>query len=79
MVRVRFFAALREAAGEAVTQAAPDRLGAILDALAARYGPAFSAILPAASAMVDGRRISDRAELVPDGAELVLLPPFAGG
>ena len=79
MVRIRLFAALREAAGvpEVVTAAAP--LQAILDELSDRFGDRFAAVLGYSSVLVDGERWRDPAAAVPDGAELALLPPFSGG
>jgi molybdopterin synthase sulfur carrier subunit len=79
MVRVRLFAALREAAGtsEVTVEAGP--LGEILDALAAKFGTRFAGVAGYASVLVDGERLRDRDTVVPDGAELALLPPFSGG
>lgn len=79
MVRVRMFAALREAAGTAETEIEPGRLGEICAVLRSRYGPGFAGILGFATIMVDGHRVADPAAAVADGAELALLPPFAGG
>ncbi len=79
MVRVRLFAALREAAGvgEVSVPAAP--LGTILDELRGRFGERFAAVLGHASVLVDGERWDDPAAVPPDGAEVALLPPFSGG
>ncbi|HYY78950.1 MAG TPA: MoaD/ThiS family protein [Actinomycetes bacterium] len=79
MVRVRMFAALREAAGVPEVAVPPGRLGAVLDGLRERYGQRFAATLGYASVLVDGERCSDPDAVVPDGAELALLPPFSGG
>jgi sulfur-carrier protein len=79
MVRIRMFAALREAAGVAEVEVAPGPLGAILEGLQDRFGERFGAILGYASVLVDGERWTDRTATVPDGAELALLPPFSGG
>jgi sulfur-carrier protein len=79
MVRVRLFAALREAAGVAEVEAPAGPLDAILDALGDRFGDHFAAVLGYSSVLVDGERWHDRAAPVPDGAELALLPPFSGG
>jgi molybdopterin synthase sulfur carrier subunit len=79
MVRVRMFAALREAAGVAEVQVAPGPLGAILDGLQDRFGQRFGDVLGYASVLVNGERWGDLAAPVPDGAELALLPPFSGG
>jgi molybdopterin synthase sulfur carrier subunit len=79
MVRVRLFAALREAAGVAELEAPSGPLDAILDALGDRFGDHFATVLGYSSVLVDGERWHDRAAPVPDGAELALLPPFSGG
>ena len=79
MVRVRMFAALREAAGEPEAEVPPASLDAILAGLADRYGQRFAAVLGYSSVLVDGERWRDPAAAVPDGAELALLPPFSGG
>jgi molybdopterin synthase sulfur carrier subunit len=79
MVRVRLFAALREAAGTSELTVEPGRLGEILDGLSAKFGTRFANVLGYASVLVDGERLRDRDTEVPDGAELALLPPFSGG
>lgn len=79
-VRVRLFAALREAAGEAETTAEPAAVAQILAELGDRYGESFCQRLRLATVLVDGTQVrhdSDRP--VPAGAELVLLPPVSGG
>ena len=75
MVRIRLFAALREAAGVAEVEAPAAPLQAILEEL----GDRFVAVLGYSSVLVDGERWRDPAAPVPDGAELALLPPFSGG
>jgi molybdopterin synthase sulfur carrier subunit len=79
MVRIRLFAALREAAGVAEVEAPPAPLQAILDELGDRFGDRFAAVLGYSSVLVDGERWRDPSTPVPDGAELALLPPFSGG
>jgi len=79
VVRVRLFAALREAAGVSEVTEPPGRLGDILERLRDRYGERFSAVLATASVLVDGGRCGDPATEVADGAEISLLPPFSGG
>ncbi len=79
-VRVRCFAALREAAGTSETTAQPGPLADVLAELQQRYGPAFAERLAASSVLVDGDVVDhdDRA-WVDEGAEVALLPPFSGG
>lgn len=79
MVRVRLFAALREAAGASEVTEPPGRLGDILSSLEERFGERFSTVLATASVLVDGGRVGDRDAQVADGAEIALLPPFSGG
>jgi molybdopterin converting factor small subunit len=79
MVRIRLFAALREAAGVSEVAAPAAPLQAILDELGDRFGDRFVAVLGYSSVLVDGERWRDPAAAVPDGAELALLPPFSGG
>jgi molybdopterin converting factor small subunit len=79
MVRVRLFAALREAAGVAEVEVAPGPLDAVLAELCGRFGERFAAVLGYSSVLVDGERRGDPAAPVADGAELALLPPYSGG
>ena len=79
-VRVRLFAALREAAGtdEEQVEAAP--LPALLDDLCARHGALFAQRLSVSTVLVDGTATPRTAAVdVPDGAEIALLPPVSGG
>lgn len=79
-VRIRMFAALREAAGQTETAAEAAPLPALLDGLRARYGPRFTATLAHCSVLIDGDPTPQDADVaVPDGAEVALLPPFSGG
>lgn len=79
MVKIRMFAALREAAGTAEVELPPGTLGELLDTLRGRYGERFAAVLGYSSVLVDTERRDDPALPVPDGAEVALLPPFSGG
>ncbi|HSJ46402.1 MAG TPA: MoaD/ThiS family protein [Euzebyales bacterium] len=79
-VTVRLFAALRDAAGTAQVEVAPDTVPAIVADLCDRFGEPFATRVTVASGMLDGRRVAlDEANLAADGAELALLPPFSGG
>jgi sulfur-carrier protein len=79
-VRVRMFAALREAAGTEETTAFPGPLPVILDDLCGRYGERFARRLAVASVLVDGTAVARGARVeVPDEAEVALLPPVSGG
>lgn len=80
-MRIRYFAGAAEAAGVAeetvdaqfdVTVAElVDQLGADRDRLAK--------VLAVSTLLVDGHPAHERSELVPAGASVDVLPPFAGG
>ena len=79
-VRVRLFAALRDAAGtaEEFVEAAP--LPVLLESLCQRHGPTFRERLAVSSVLIDGSTTPAHAAVdVPDGAEVALLPPVSGG
>lgn len=79
-MRVRMFAALREAAGTGEIRVEAATLAELLDLLRARYGPTFAARLALASVLVDGNPVARDAEVDLAGAEEVaLLPPVSGG
>ncbi len=79
-VVVRYFAGARAAAG--VTEERV-RAGATLDALATelvdRHGERLAPVLKVASFLVDGTAWHDRRAVIPAGATVDVLPPFAGG
>jgi molybdopterin synthase sulfur carrier subunit len=79
-VTVRLFAALRDAAGTAQVEVAPDTVPAIVADLCDRFGEPFATHVTVASGMLDGRRVAlDEPHRASDGSELALLPPFSGG
>jgi molybdopterin converting factor small subunit len=79
-VRVRMFAALREAAGCGEADVPAGQLDEVLERLRADYGPVFSRRLAISTVLLDGTAVAHDAEVaVPDGAELALLPPVSGG
>ncbi len=78
-VRILFFAAAREAAG-ASREELSGPLATVADlraALAARH-PALAPLLPRCRIAVDEEFAADDAP-VPDGSEVALVPPVAGG
>lgn len=82
MVTVRYFAAARAAAGlpsENVDIGEGATVGDALDAIATRHGEALRKVLTACSFLLDSVAVRDRATPLPPGAELDVLPPFAGG
>lgn len=78
MTQVRLFASLREEAGSSRVEADGDTVGAIVDALSARYGPRFARVAAVATFVVNGER-ADRADAVSAGDEVAVLPPVSGG
>ncbi|MEX0659066.1 MAG: MoaD/ThiS family protein [Egibacteraceae bacterium] len=79
-VRVRLFAAVRDAAGTSETTVEPGPLPAVLDQLRDRYREPFPARLAVCTVLVDGDPVGrDTAVEVADGSEIALLPPFSGG
>lgn len=82
-VLIRYFAGARAAAGvpqEHVELA--DGRRSVADALAAarvRRGAGLDRILPACSFLLDGVAVRDPHATVHNGAEIDVLPPFAGG
>jgi sulfur-carrier protein len=80
MLRVRYFAGARAAAGgvreESVDATSLDNL---LTVLTARHGERLAVVLKAASFLVDGLACHDRQAALPAGATVDVLPPFAGG
>jgi molybdopterin converting factor small subunit len=81
-VTVRYFAAARAAAGvEAEPVAVP--VGATVDLLLktvrAAHGDDLARVLDRCSFLLDEVAVRDRGALLPDGAVLDVLPPFAGG
>lgn len=79
-MRVRLFAALREAAGTDEEHVEPAPLPALLEDLCARHGELFASRLSVSTVLVDGTATPRNAAVdVPDGAEVALLPPVSGG
>ena len=78
---VRLFAALRDAAGTGdVAVPAPTTLPAVLADLSGRFGQRFADRVAIAAVMVDGMPVERDADIaIAAGAEVALLPPFAGG
>lgn len=79
-VRVRLFAAVREAAGTGETEVPAGPLDALLAELEQRYGPRFAERLRSSTVLLDGSTVR-RGEGTPvaDGSELAILPPVSGG
>lgn len=80
VVRVRLFAALRDAAGSAEEHVEPGALADVLEHLCRRHGEVFRARLAISTVLLNGSACPHDAPVhVDDGAELALLPPVSGG
>ena len=78
MVRVRFFAAARDAAGTAHAELPGDTVADVLTAATQRYGDSFAAVLATCKIWVDGEpAIPD--DSIGSAKELAVLPPVSGG
>ncbi|CAN5212160.1 hypothetical protein BH20ACT8_BH20ACT8_09570 [soil metagenome] len=79
-VRVRLFAAIREAAGTGELDVEPAALPGLLAGLVDRFGEPFASRLTLCTVLVDGWAVPrERDDYVADGAEVALLPPVSGG
>ena len=80
---VRYFAGARAAVGvpeesfELPREAAT--VGAAIEAVRLRLGAGAARVLPACSFLLDGVAMRDHDTAVWSGAQLDVLPPFAGG
>lgn len=79
-IRVHLFAAARAAVGSSAVDAAPGTLAQVCAELDDRY-PDFAAVRPRCSFLIDEVAVHGDPHdiLVPAGARLDVLPPFAGG
>ena len=78
---IRYFAGAQTAAGvaeERLPATAPVSLVELSDRLARRHGPALARVLDAAAFLID-EVPGPRDRVVPTGATVDVLPPFAGG
>ncbi|GLY69153.1 MoaD/ThiS family protein [Amycolatopsis taiwanensis] len=81
-VLVRYFASARAASGvdqEVLQLPVGASVSEVLGLLRERHPDALGRILEAASFLVDGIAVRDYSRPLPDGSELDVLPPFAGG
>lgn len=81
-VLVRYFASARAASGvdqEVLQLPAGASVSVALGLLRERHPDGLARILEVASFLVDGIAVRDRSRVLPDGSELDVLPPFAGG
>jgi MoaD family protein len=82
-VRLRLFAAAREAAGRAADVYELDddvSLDGALDLMRSRYGPAFSEVLAVSRVWLNGDDPERGGKTaLRDGDEVAVLPPVSGG
>jgi sulfur-carrier protein len=82
VVVVRYFAAARAAAGlpsENVDVGDGATVADAIEAITSRHGEALRRVLTACSFLLDSVAVRDRATPLRPGAQLDILPPFAGG
>jgi MoaD family protein len=82
-VRLRCFAAAREAAGRASDDfdlPVPASLGALLDRAAHRYGAEFAAVLATARVWINEDEPTEGLDTaLAEADEVAILPPVSGG
>lgn len=79
---VRYFAAARAAAGvdsERLELREGAAVADVLDEVSRRHGDELASVLLRCSFLLDSVAVRDRGVPVTAGAELDVLPPFAGG
>ena len=79
---VRYWAAIKEAAGVAQEEVAAPTLAALLAQLRRTHDERFGAVLERCSLLLDGEQVGTRdpeTVALHGGAQVDCLPPFAGG
>ena len=79
---MRYWAALKEAAGVAEEKVYATTLAAALETVRARHSARFGEVLDRCSLLVDGSQVAGRDPATVDltlADEVDCLPPFAGG
>lgn len=79
MLTVRYFAGARAAAGTSSESVEAGTLDEVLSVLVERHGERLAPVLKSASFLVDSLACHDRRAVLPVGATIDVLPPFAGG
>lgn len=77
-IRVRFFAAARDAAGTDHALLDCASVAELLEQVTDRFGSRMAQVLAASSLLCEGCRLSPD-DVLTDGSEVEVLPPFAGG
>ncbi len=79
-VRLRLFAAAREAAGTGAVEVEAATVGEVLAIARERFGAPFTAVLAGSRVWVDGDEpVAGDATSLETGAEVAVLPPVSGG
>ncbi|MFC4854268.1 MoaD/ThiS family protein [Actinophytocola glycyrrhizae] len=81
-VQVRYFAGARGAVGlseETLSMPEGTTVRDLVTELGVKHGEKLTRVLTACSFLLDGVAVRDLSVAVPDGADLDVLPPFAGG
>ena len=80
LVKLRLFAAAREAAGRAEDTFDAETLGDVLDQARSAYGDPFAAVLRTARVWLNGDEAPDgEGTALRAGDEVAVLPPVSGG
>jgi molybdopterin converting factor small subunit len=79
MIQVRYFAAAAEAAGTAQESFDAATRGGLVAQMVDRHGAGLARVLARCSLLADGRRLAADDDPVAPGAQVDVLPPFAGG
>jgi molybdopterin converting factor small subunit len=80
LLTIRYFAGARAAAGGvSAEEVDAGSLEELVQVLTGRHGERLGLVLKVASFLVDGLTCHDRRALLPAGATIDILPPFAGG
>lgn len=80
-VTIRYFAGARAAAGrsdEGLTLGTGATVQDLVEALTGQHGPAMARVLAACTFLID-ETAGGRERTLADGAQVDVLPPFAGG
>lgn len=78
MIKLLFFANLRETVGTRSLEVPAESLDKIVDQLISKYGPHFKDQLQQCRIWVDGNEATMEQE-IRDGSEVAFLPPVSGG
>ncbi len=78
MIKLLFFANLRETVGARSLEVPPETLDKIVDQLISKFGPHFKDQLQQCRIWVDGNEATVGQE-ISDGSEVAFLPPVSGG